>query len=621
MPAFDSSFDSSFDSVGAGGGGEPVPVLLSSGVASATIKISVINPLVFDSAAGYVKWYATVHIGSVDVSSRLSGQLSITAAEDSARLASFAVTPLSAAELAAYDSAAVTIDVTLFRAGQSATWRRFTGCVEGVEYNPAQQLATLSCRDGWQERPKACVSAYEVESLFGGLASPCRQIVKWSDTEPDPVSYFRALLDTMIGATAIDSAGVWQAVPWSFATPDATFGPGDIFDDSLTVDRPNRADVPVSVSATLTHRYPRLHAADLALSWQAVERVRYVVDGLPLAPKSMIQEALTGASGWLIKGTPTLTSPVPGTYMVVVGASSVPYILSPQVAEISCEEMSAVMHRRWYQMVDVRYTVTIAMGGLSDRDDAASATIESDFEPGAWETAPTAESSLGLYADNAPTPAAPPTGYEGLLPPHPPANGALDHHADVDSTVLGQAAAHVVARALRRAAAGKRQQRLAFQRPIDPRWEIGSVLAVSAYGTTGTGQVIEFIDTLDHDSGLAASAYRLACPDGSGETTAFSAAVTPPAVSVSHGLGAPTLGNPVGAAFETPAVPDESLLQGFLSNVLPSSPNYDAAKPVYQAQFRLILPEIPEAVRDPLTINAAIAATVQFAGSGVEVII
>ena len=91
------------------------------------------------------------------------------------------------------------------------------------------------------------------------------------------------------------------------------------------------------------------------------------------------------------------------------------------------------------------------------------------------------------------------------------------------------------AEAVRKAAQGKRRQTVRFARPLDPRWEIGSVLAVSAYGVAATGQVVEFDESLDHDSGLVESTYRLACPAGSGTTTGYTASVTPPGRSTASG--------------------------------------------------------------------------------------
>lgn len=604
---------------GASGPVEDEPTVVGTGTASFSGTLAVVSPLVFETAQHYVKWYATVIVGGVDVSARLTGTCRVSGGEDAARLLSFSVIPASPAELAGYDSAAVTLDVTLFRTGQTATYRRFTGRVEAVRFSPASRVAEIDCRDGWQERPAACATADQVEALFGGLAQPCAKIVAWNSVTPDPVAYFNGLLATLRGATAIDSSGIWQVVPWSIGTPAASFGPGDVFADSVELSRPNRADVPSAIVATLSHRYNRLHAAEKNLAWQAVERARYVVDGLPTAPKSMIAAALSGASGWLVKGSPVIVEPTPGVYPVIVGGQTVPYVVSHEAAAITCQSFTATLYRRWYQQVEVRYRISIDMGGASERDDAIAVGIESTFDAGAWESGPKSEADTGIYQANAPTVAVPPTGYEGLPEPWPPANGALDHAADIDNTLLQSAARHVVALAVRKAAQGKRRQTVRFARPLDPRWEIGSVLAVSAYGVAATGQVVEFDESLDHDSGLVESTYRLACPAGSGTTTGYTASVTPPAVTVSHLLTMPALGNHVGASLDTPATPDEATLLGFLCNVLPTSDNYAPTKPVYQPQFRLVMPEIPAAVRDPLVIDAAITSAVQIAGSGVEV--
>lgn len=613
MPAFDSSFDTAFDSGGGSGGGGSGS-LVATGTITAGLAISVVSPLVFSSSAGSIRWAPSVVVGGVDVSARLTGALRISAAEDAARVASFSLIPQSPSELAGYEGQSLTIDVTLFRAGQTATYRMFTGTVERSEFDPSTRIAALSCRDGWQERPAACASQAEVEALLGGLATTAPALLPWSDTEPDPAAYFSGLLDTLPGATAIDANGLWKVIPWAIGSPSASFPASEVFDGSVKVMTAARRDVPAAIKATLAVRTHRLHAAEVDLSWTALPNVNYVVDGLPTLPKSTVQAALDGISGWLIKGTPSIVEPLAMSYPVLVGGQTVYYIVTPEAARVTCKSFTATMYRRWYQQYEVAYSVTIDMGGASSRDDSITASIASTFDAGAWETAPSAESRSSLYQANAPTVSVPPTGYEGLPEPWPPTNGAIDHPGNVAPADLQAAAQQVVARALRRAAAGKRKRTVSFARPLDPRWELGAVLAINASGVAATGQVSEIEHELDIDSGAVSSAFTLAVPDAAGTTTGFTASVTAPATTVTHALTDPALGTHVGASYSTPPTPAEETLIGFLCNVVPTSGNYDAAAPVYEPQFRLILPEIPAPVRDPLTVEVPISATVSIAG-------
>lgn len=609
--AFDLSFDGSFDSGSGSGGG---PVALETGQATLGLAISVVSPLVFASGASAIRWSPVVVIGGVDVSARLTGAISVSAAEDSARVASFSVVPASPAELWGFDGKTLTIDVALFKSTSTAVYRLFTGIIERCEFDPVTRVAQLACRDGWQERPLACASAADVEALLGGLATPSAAVAPWSATEPDPAAYFSTLLDTLPGATAIDANGLWRVIPWSIGAPLATFTADDVFDDSVRVLTAARADVPSAVKAALAVRYHRLHAAEVDLNWTAVANTYYVVDGLPTLPKSTVMEALQGVSGWLIKGKPAIVEPLPGSFPVLVGGDTVYYIVSPEFARTTCHSFTATLYRRWYQEVELSYTITIDMGGASNRDESIRASVASTFDASAWETAPSAESASGLYQANAPTVTAPPTGYEGLPAPFPPTNGALDHLGDIALPDLQAAAQHVVARAVRKAASGKRHRRVIFERPLDPRWEIGAVLAVNACGVAAVGQVSELEHTLDIDSGAAASTFTLAVPESAGASTTFTATVAAPSASVTHALTDPTLGTHVGASYDTPAVPTEDDLLGFLCNVVPTSANYDASKPVYEPQFRLILPEIAAPSRDPLTVEAPISASVAIAG-------
>ncbi|MDR1995157.1 hypothetical protein [Azonexus sp.] len=601
--------------------GDPI-YHIDSGSAGFTGLVAVVDGRVFETGDG-LRWSPTVMIGALDVSARLSGRITITAAEDSARLATLDVMPLSAAELECYDSAPLTIDITIFTAAGSATMRRFTGRVEAVDpFDPVARLARITGRDGWQERPAACTTAAAVEALLGGLAQPCANIVKWEDN--GGTAYFTALLQTMCGATAIDSNGIWRAIPWEIGSPAATFDTDDIYDESVRLRRPSRKSVQKEISATLSHHFHRLHASAITVSWVAPERVDNVVYGLPLVTKSMVIDAIgqLAGDGWLPIAEPKITGPLPGTYMVNIAGHAVPYIVSLEAARVLCQSVEVMLYRRWYQQATAKYTVTIDMGGLSERDDTVNVSIASEFDASAWESPPTATSAPSVYSENGPETPSVPAGYAALRGPFPPIGGALDH---LDSADMSLAIEHVVALAVRRAAAGKRQQTVLFERPIDPRWEIGDVLGVDGYGISGVGQVIAFEDTLDIDSGEAVSALTLACPDGTPGNvgkTQYAAVATLPPPEVNNNFAFTPAKTHIGAIWGMdPPLSEigQRNLNGFLCNALPTSANYSQSAPHYETQWRIVAPEIPAAVRDPLEIDVQIAADVSFSGSSVMV--
>lgn len=612
--AFSNAFSNAFAGAAGGAGGTT-----ETGTVSLALAVDVFDPAVFDASGGWVASLSSVVVGSVDVSANLTGSVEIRAEEDSARIATLSVKPDSVTELDGYDSAAITIDLTLTRGSQVATIRRFTGVVEQVEFDPVSRIATLSCRDGYQERPKACASAEEVAALFNGLAWPNDKLVPWNTDAPDPAGYFAGLQETFSGATFIDSLGLWRAVPWNIGSAEASFTAADIFDGSLSVVRPSRADLPSAIRATLTHRLPRLHEAEVALSWTRPDRTLYVTKGIGVLDTATLQSALQGLSDWHIKGDLAITRPGPPySYPVIVGGQTVYYQISQQAASVIVDAFTATAMRRWYQDVANRYIIDIPMGGRSTRDDSVSLAISSTFDASGWESSRPTEQTIPIFSANAPAGLPTKTGYEGMMAPFPPVNSAVDHLADLTAADVQSAVNHAIARALRLAASGKRRQRITFQRPLDPRWEIGAVLAVSAYGVSATGQVVGFTETLDIDSGECISEFTLACPDGSGAVTGFTATVTLPTPSVAHSLTAPTMTTHIGSdATDTPASPNPETMFGWLTNTLPTSVHYDAAKAVYETQFRVATPVIPAAVRDPLSNDLAVAATITIAGSGI----
>lgn len=569
--------------------------------------------MIFDSG-NWARWTAVVTVFDandepVDLSPRLTGQISVSAAEDSSRVATFSFIPSSSAVLAWILNRWITIDVVLTRDNISETTRIFSGITKTKTLSASGRVLTLSCCDQW----KTCVNVlFNTESQVigafpAGKVFPSAALLPWRD-DAEPGQYFAGILETALGATAMTADGTWNFVSWDIGTPVATFDESGVDEDSVEVNEINNSDIPPEVIAELRVRAHRLHSVDVDVTWERVDRSRYVVDGLPTLPKSTAQAALDGLSEWYVKGEATLTQPVSGNYPVIVGGQTVYYLVDYQQAQMTCDALSATLYRRWYQELEIVYTMTFDLGGESSQV-RVSNSIASDFDASAWESARRTEPSTGVFYANAPGGGTPPTGYEALPEPRPPTNSAINYFGNLTAQDIDSAFSHVTAKALRQTAQIKRRRTLRFSRPIDPRFEIGSVIGVSAYGVTATGQVVELEYTLDLDTGDAGSRFTLAVPEGNGMSMGFTADIVQPAASVTHAFPDVLAGNHVGASLDTPVNPDESTLVGFLCNVLPTSNNYDAVKPVYVTQFRLIMPPIPSFHRDPVVEPVAVTGS------------
>lgn len=604
MSAFSSAFSPAFS-----GAAAPVAVVYHQPAFSLDTHVG--RAVLFDTSAHYVCWSAAVMIGSVDVSDRLSGTLTISGAEESARTAHFEVTPLSSEELFGYDNAPVTIDITVFRGMLSATYRRFTGVVEGRDFSESEMLCSISCRDGYQERIKAA-GRDAIHSLLGGLHTASDALCAWSDSTPDPVGYFDKLLGTVPGSVFINGAGFWRSFRWDVGSPRAVFGLSDFFDGSLATSFPARIDIPSSIKASLSVRVNRLHAVEVPLSWEGVSYIDYAHGLGSWLGKATVLSALAGLSGWFIKGKPVLGTPESG-YVVPTSGGGVSSLLIGD-ADKTCISLDVTMYKRWYQEVDYKLSFEIALGGLSDRDESISEAIQSTWDAAGWEDVASSDNTVDLYVANAPTVTVTPTGYEALPEPWPPANGAVDHYPDLSGAPLNSAARYVAARALRLAAAGLRRRTVQFDRPIDPRWDISDVLGVVGRKVSATGQVTEFADLLDFESGDATTSVVLACPQGNAATTVLPAFTVPSIpCDVTHALTAPVLGNHLGSIAGMVPATDEDTLQGFLCNVDPTAPQFDGTKPAFAPQFRIIMPAIAALHRDPSTLDVPLTVDFQLA--------
>jgi hypothetical protein len=490
-----------------------------------------------------------------------------------------------------------------------------------VTFSASSRIATLTCRDEYQDRIAASGSEAAVKSLTAGLETVSPEIVAWDRNKPDAAGYFAGVLGTVPGATYIDGAGTWRVVPWNIGSPARTYTAGDMFDPGLSVETAQRAEMPRSVVATLTHRFPRLHNAELSLAWESVSVQRLSNLGLAHPSKSMIRAALDGLGDWIVKGDANISSPTPGFYPI--NNNTAFYVINHNQARQMADGLDVTIYRRWYQTVDRQYRVTVDLGGLSERDELISHSVTSEFDTGEWESGRRSAPPLGIYRANAP--AAPNdapvlTGYEALDGPWPPANSAMDYFADLSPSDIQQACRHAIAEATKKAAEWRRRQRVSFDRPADLRLEIGSVAGVNAYGVSAVGQVAEWSESYDLDSGGCVGSYTLAAPHCSGSATGFTATVTIQPPSVVHSFAAPALENRTGGINDTPTEwADPDTMTGYLFTASPISDMYNDSRPRYEEQFRIVLPEIPASVRDPAIEEAPVAAEINLADSGLTI--
>lgn len=565
---------------------------------SLPVHIAVANASVFDSSVGVVLWKLVVSIGGADVSAQLTGDVVIEAAEDAARLANVSLANVTAKQLVELDSSPVFIDVIVSGGGYVAPRRRFSGVVESVEFSAADRLVKLSCRDGYQERIRACATPDDVRALCGHMDSVSDAITSWNDKEPDPEGYFREMLGTVLGATIIDGNGLWQVLPWSIGSAEITYTAADMFDPGPTVRRPSRVDVPSAIVATLTHTFQRLHSVSIPLHWSGLGGLDYTERGINPPQQTMIMDALTGLADWHVVGKPEFTNFDPVSWPVRLS-------------------MTATLRRRWYQEVVRRYTVTIDMGGASERDASVARSISYDFDADRWESNPDQNSLLDVYAANPPGPPPPPV--EVSPGPYPPENGALDHFG-FDHTTMHAAIRQVVAEATRQAAQGRRQQRVSFLRPADLRLDVGVIAAVDACGVRTLGQVQSWREIYSHDDGACIGEYVLACPDGDGDATAFQVETDFVPPQVTHKLKWPELKNWIGASARFYSYPaDTNKIAGHLTNVIFGAGEYDDKRPRFVEQFRIVTPEIDADIRDPRNEDVAVVASVAIAGNGISI--
>ena len=562
-------------------------------------------------------WRLVVFLGGDDISSLLTGVAEITGSESSARVARFSFVATSQRHVEDIDGADVVIDVIVDDGISITTTRRFTGFVEQHDLDLIERVVHVSCRDGYQDTISNCASGEEVNALLP-KAVHCPDLLKWSDSSPDPIGYFDGLMATFAGAAYLDEYGHWTTCDWGAGATEVEIGDHDCFDGTISVRGIHKSAFPSEIVGCLTVRFPRLHCAVVPVFWDAPNIDWLVLDGLAWPNKSTILQALAGLSGWYVKGVAEIVGPTPGYHPVIAGGVTNNFIVTQPAAEAAAISLSASLYHRWYQMIDARYVVSMPLGGDGDIDRSVSSSLESAFDAGAWESAPNASSPSAIYLKNAPVSPIQTdvvrTGFEGLPPPYPPDNSAVDYLFDINTT---RAIKYLSARVLRLGVSGARKRSVDVACPFNPLVKLGVGAKLNFSQFMATGQVTEFLDRFDHDSGAAETRFSAACPRGTLGAENLVTVTTPADFEpVAHAFLSPSLANFIGGANETSDsyLPDEAI-NGWLANVNPLSKKADPDKPFYQEQFRITMPSIPSSQRDPRTITVNVPCIFSVSGS------
>lgn len=515
-------------------------------------------------------WSVTAVLDSVDISTQLTGRLTVDAEEGAARTAEISLV----LDPGVYDPAdwigkSVTIDYTTTWAGSA---RRFTGRVDLPILDRISRTLTLRCSDGLQATVEAETRA-NLDTLIGGY---------WSadlfDEEADNWTYAQDQLSTVPVSLELSPAGALRLTPWGAAgVPDYTFDADGFLWGGPTLDLASGDQLINRIDVTFNYRWTLLRHRERQYGWGgAGDFCTWFADSHELPTQEMVQ-GTAESTGTVLTIDVTNTLPPSDPEPCPIG--------SPGIAWFHPEPMDVILSANWTaarrtsQVVTETYRLRVESAGsiinfgLQPTTDSGS--TETEYDTADWERDPASGTPAGSTVD------------------------ALgDDVVQQHDRVQMQAAMDVlVNRAYTRIREAHRRHRVEFQVPLDPRLDLVHTVRVNATDIDATGKVAQLVDELDFGSGEALTTVRLAISRGDGGSALTGSAPTPPAISYGHTPPATlvTLSTQLGGRTGSPAYDDQQ--DGFAGN-------YSANDGVnlYPRRFAATGQEIEAEARDPLEL-------------------
>lgn len=533
------------------------------------------------AGAAPVVWSARVLLAGVDVSSRVTGQVTVEAEENAARVARLSLAPVGAAvELASLAGAAVAIDLELWSgATRVGLHRLFTGIVDSPEYSAATRVTMLTCSDARQAKI-AQMTRDQVDALTpDGVWSPF-VFDPYATTE----QYMADRLSTLAGAVDGDALGALAFTPWS-GVATRTFGESEILDGTLQP-RLVGASSRKRVRLDVTYRRPQAVVRGIAFRYDAPDLSTMAYTGIRALTRSAVEQALQGSGATIVGGINWTAYP---TSAVVDG--KVIMRASANDAAALCLAAAAWLNRRYSRWIDERWVVEIGTGGtLVDESRTVSVQWDATENDTRAMTPVGAVTAFSTAQKAGPKPSIPQRASIGetrvdYVPPGQPT--ADDFTTAYRASVLAAA---------KRVAESRRGSTISFSVSIDPTLTLRNFVSVLTGPVTGSGKVVRVAHKLDIDAGSAITETEVECV-----SVVLPSVPAPVRQSIPNAIkpGALTAEARTWIGGMVESRPwDETSMFGFSSNIASPVPG----SPKYPEQFSVRVPGIEEAAQGVVAI-------------------
>lgn len=450
------------------------------GTIGAGIQVSV-----FDSTQPHrCEWSATVTLDGVDVSSRLTGQISVSASEGAARVATFVLKPFAGAvDPNRWIGSRVVID---YIDADKINRRLFTGFVDTPRYDATARVTTFDCSDLLQNSLEGS-SREQIDRLIGGY---------WSnlvfDDDADGWRYSQDQLSTIPAALDLTRFGAATISPFAAkSTPDFTFSADRVVNGSLGVSLVSRRELLNRIDLIAEYRFQRNWQGEKRFSWHFDNTLCQQLrdEGKTTPNRPMIESAIS-QTGWKTAFL-DYTPPPSSRDVRCPGSNTVSYwAISDELRDYLVWGVRFVLAQRWRQSITEKYEITVQAPesiesvGVISREQRTGVQSESDDSFDQWETyeSPKGEAyETGLFFSDA------------------------DDRANAETALQA-----IIGRSRNDILKSHRSNTVSFDTLIQPEMERFHTARINSDAVTAQGKVREISHLLDIDSGIALSTIALA---------------------------------------------------------------------------------------------------------------
>lgn len=562
----------------------------------------------------YCAWQVVVTIGGSDVSTLLTGIVTVDREEGAAAVARFNLFyPPGEPVPTSMPNSSVVITFVAEVDGEGVQSRLFTGWIAEPTWSADTRVMDITCTDRLQQRIEA-MSIEQIDALALG---------SWSPDVFEPVegrSRYDYAQERISGeAVSLDASatGEIRRSSWFAAAPAFLFGPGSTIFQSVSIDLAQPFTATNRAEVVLRYRYSRVWQLNQLYTWRhpgahSAQGVPGFCEWRPWSTEvpdvQMIQDAVAG-SGQVIIGSP-LYHRVPTSAPDPCGTGS-PWVNTYPDFLLG---VSVTAARRWVQTVTEEYSLTLATesGRLTDEQVVTREAVQFEIEDTRLDDWEGSLEGKGAAVSDSEPPSLPdgvPSAGWVWVPSSTGAAGYCDASAEARRTA---ALLVMLRRMYIEILQAHRETSVSWSVPTSHALAVDLVhtLELDDQYTRARGKCRRIAHSLNMDTGEATTQLSIAVMRGGGQGDPLDVpsrpdVTLPPLAGDAAGIDLPTqiggrLNHPPGASGPVdggPVAPYDETLTGFSGNYSVADDN---TAETFPRRFSLPYRDVPEIYTDEL---------------------